>query len=74
MCGWKSHREIVKRMHQNKIQWKYVYRFACAALLTLIAAGLFLISWYEFVQENNQTGHLLGLGNLSMAFLLYVAL
>lgn len=74
MCGWKSHGEIVKRMHQNKIQWKYVYRFACAALLTLIAAGLFLISWYEFVQENNQTGHLLGLGNLSMAFLLYAAL
>lgn len=61
-------------MHQNKIQWKYVYRFACAVLLMGIASGLFLISWYEFVQENNQTGHLLGLGNLSMAFLLYAAL
>ena len=61
-------------MQQNGIQWKYVYRFVCAAMLTVIAAGLFLAAWYDFVQENNQTGHLLGLGNLLMAFLLYIAL
>lgn len=61
-------------MHHSKIQWKYVYRFACATVLTVIAAGLFLAVWYEFVQENNQTGHLLGMGNLSMAILLYAAL
>ncbi len=59
---------------EKKIQWKYVYRFVCAGLLTGIAAGMFLFAWYEFVQENNQTGHLLGLGNLSMAVLLYIAL
>lgn len=58
----------------KKIQWKYVYRFVCAGLLTGIAAGMFLFAWYEFVCENNQTGHLLGLGNLSMAVLLYIAL
>ena len=61
-------------MQKNRIQWKYVYRFACAVILTVIASGLFLASWYDFVQENNQTGHLLGLGNLSMSVLLYIAL
>lgn len=61
-------------MQKNRIQWKYVYRFACAVILTVIASGLFLAAWYDFVQENNQTGHLLGLGNLLMAVLLYVAL
>lgn len=61
-------------MQKNRIQWKYVYRFACAVILTVIASGLFLASWYDFVQENNQTGHLLGLGNLSMSLFLYIAL
>ena len=61
-------------MQRNRIQWKYVYRFACAVILTVVASGLFLASWYDFVQENNQTGHLLGLGNLSMSVLLYIAL
>lgn len=58
----------------EKIQWKYIYRFACATFLTAIAAAMFLVAWYDFVQENNQTGHLLGMGNLSMAVLLYIAL
>ena len=57
-----------------KIQWKYVYRYGCALLLTLMAAVMFLVAWYDFVQENNQTGHLLGLGNLSMSVLIYCAL
>ena len=57
-----------------KIQWKYVYRYGCALLLTLVAGAMFLLAWYDFVQENNQTGHLLGLGNLSMSVLLYCAL
>ena len=61
-------------IRQSKIQWKYVYRFACAAILTVIAAGFFLFFWYGFVCENNQTGHLLGLGNLTMEVLLYIAL
>ena len=61
-------------MQRNRIQWKYFYRFACAVILTVIASGLFLASWYDFVQENNQMGHLLGLGNLSMSVLLYIAL
>ena len=58
---------------QKRIQWKYLYRFACAALLTILAAGLFLGAWYDFVAENNQTGHLTGWGNLGMSVLLYIA-
>lgn len=57
-----------------KIQWKYVYRYGCALLLALMATAMFLLTWYDFVQENNQTGHLLGLGNLSMSVLIYCAL
>lgn len=61
-------------MEERKIQWKYVYRYGCALLLTLIAALMFLAAWYDFVMENNQTGHLLGLGNLAMSALLYCLL
>lgn len=57
-----------------KIQWKYVYRYGCALLLTGMAVGMFLVAWHDFVQENNQTGHLLGLGNLSMSALIYCGL
>ncbi len=58
---------------QKRIQWKYLYRFACAALLTIWAAGLFIAAWYDFVLVNNQTGHLTGWGNLGMSLLLYIA-
>lgn len=64
----------VNLMEERKIQWKYVYRYGCALLLTLIAALMFLAAWYDFVLENNQTGHLLGLGNLAMSVLLYCLL
>ena len=67
---------MMSRMNgtSEKIQWKYVYRYACAAFLMMIAAGMFFGAWYSFVRENNQTGSLLGLGNLSMAVILYIAL
>lgn len=69
------YKKVEKRMRKSaKIQWKYVYRYGCALLLTLMATGMFLIAWYDFVQENNQTGHLLGLGNLSMSVLIYCGL
>ncbi len=58
---------------RNQLQGKYIYRFGCGAILTGIAAALFLASWYDFVEVNNQTGHLLGLGNLAMSILLYIA-
>ncbi len=58
---------------RNQLQGKYIYRFGCGAILTGIAAALFLASWYDFVEVNNQTGHLLGIGNLAMSILLYIA-
>ncbi len=58
---------------KQQLQGKYIYRFCCGTILTGIAAALFLAFWYDFVEVNNQTGHLLGLGNLSMSVLLYIA-
>lgn len=57
-----------------KSEKKYYYRFACSILLTLMAAGMFFFVWYRFVKANNQTSHLLGLGNLGMAIALYALL
>lgn len=56
------------------IEPKYLYRDACSAALILIDSILFLAVWLEFVEDNNQTGHLLGLGNIGMAYLIYVGL
>ena len=53
---------------------KYIYRFLCEVFLTMIATGIFYVNWYEFASINNQTGHLLGLGNLGMATGIYVIL
>ncbi|MDY4809388.1 MAG: exopolysaccharide biosynthesis polyprenyl glycosylphosphotransferase, partial [Bulleidia sp.] len=50
---------------------KYVYRGACAIILTLIALVAFYIEWRDFVEVNNQTGHLTGLGNIGMALGIY---
>lgn len=57
-----------------KIETKYVYRSFCALLLTLIATGMFLYTWYRFVSVNNHTGHLTGLANLGMATAIYSVL
>ena len=53
---------------------KYYYRFICACLLSLLATGIFAFFWYDFIEEHNQTGHLLGYGNLIMAIGLYLIL
>lgn len=58
----------------SKIEWKYVYRFACAIALTMIASSIFFCFWWTFVRINNQTGHLTGYGNLSMAGSIYILL
>lgn len=55
----------------KKIEGKYVYRGICAVILTAVACTIFFEDWYSFVMVNNQTGHLLGLGNLSMAVIIY---
>ena len=56
---------------RSKMETKYYFRFACAALLVLLATGMFFFVWYRFVSVHNQTMHLLGLGNLGMADGLY---
>ena len=58
----------------RRIEPKYIYRYICALILTLIASGSFFFVWYSFVFTHNQTGHLLGAGNLGMAWGIYMLL
>lgn len=46
---------------------KYKYRILVTFLMIVVNSALFLKVWYDFVSVNNQTGNLLGLGNLGMA-------
>lgn len=57
-----------------RIEKKYVYRYICALILTLISSGTFFFVWFNFVRHHNQTGHLLGAGNLGMALGIYILL
>ena len=61
-------------MKKNKIQKRYIYRGMCTTILCAIAIGLFFVAWYSFVHKNNNTGYLLGLGNLGMAIGIYLIL
>ena len=62
----------MKLYQEKKIQEKYIYRGICAGILTILGSIAFFIVWYKFVEVNNQTGHLLGRGNLLMALLIYI--
>ena len=53
---------------------KSIYRLSCTVLLTAIAGALFFPRWHEFAFHHNQTGHLMGLGNLGMALLIYLGM
>lgn len=57
-----------------RIEKKYIYREACAALLAILVTCQFFWVWYRFAEKNNQTGHLLGYGNLLMSSGIYIAL
>ena len=59
---------------RSKMETKYYFRFACAAMLVLLATGMFFLVWFRFVSVHNQTYHLTGLGNLGMATGLYALL
>ena len=56
------------------IEKKYVYRGICTILMSLLATVMFFFVWYRFAEVNNQTGHLLGYGNLFMSAGIYFAL
>ena len=51
-----------------------MYSVVCAAILASLATALFAYAWIPFVQVNNQTNHLTGLGNIGMALILYASL
>lgn len=61
-------------MINEKPQNRYIYRWCCMVLMCLLATAMFLVVWYLFVSEHNNTGSLLGLGNLSMASGIYFIL
>lgn len=62
-------------MSNTIIQKRYVYRWLSMVFLNLIATGMFFFVWRSFVKVNNQTGSLMGAGNLLMSagvyFILY---
>lgn len=53
---------------------KYLYRGFCALILIILASTLFCFAWWGFVSENNNTGRLLGIGNIAMAVFIYVGI
>ncbi len=59
---------------KSSLRPKYLYRLMCLALIESICTLLFLIIWLNFVEKNNQTGHLTGLGNILMSVGIYFSL
>ncbi|MCR4596335.1 MAG: sugar transferase [Lachnospiraceae bacterium] len=53
-----------------RIEKKYIYRWLCMVILSLFVAFSFFWVWFRFVRVNNQTGSLMGLGNLLMSLLI----
>lgn len=53
---------------------KQVYRFICTFLMLLISVASFAYVWLSYVSEHNNTGYLLGFGNIGMALIIYIVL
>ena len=53
---------------------KYVLRFIFGLINSVLGTAGFMFVWYRFVSVNNQTGHLLGHGNLFMSGGIYFVL
>lgn len=53
---------------------KYLYRFICSLIMVAFASGSFAFVWTNFVEVNNQTGHLTGIGNILMSVGIYAIL
>lgn len=60
-------------MH-GRVNRKYILRFFCGLLNTVLGTVLFMVVWVRFVSVNNNTGHLMGRGNLVMSGGIYFAL
>ena len=50
---------------------KPVYRFICTSLMVLLSVASFSFVWLRFVRDHNNTGYLLGYGNIGMAMIIY---
>jgi len=59
-------------MKKKRYFKRYTYRFLCSCVLYAFALVCFNVAWFGFVVEHNQTGHLLGYGNLAMSLLVYL--
>lgn len=68
----KAKNNSIKTKKESKTEWKYFYRGMCTVFLSLLGAASFLFVWFNFVEEKNVTGHLLGYGNLTMAVMIYI--
>ena len=61
-------------MGQSRIQQRYIYRWVCMVVMLFIATVMFFAVWYPFVKDHNNTGSLLGAGNLLMSAGIYFIL
>ena len=61
-------------MNISKTEKKYIYRGICTAILAVIVTAMFFNVWYRFVRVHNQTGNLMGYGNLFMSAGIYLLL
>lgn len=61
-------------MTPGRTSKKYILRFVFGLINLVLGTAGFMYVWYEFVSVNNQTGHLLGHGNLFMSGGIYFIL
>lgn len=66
--------ERQRKLFQRKEKKRLHFRALMAILIVSLVSMSFAFAWYRFVLENNQTGHLLGLGNLFMSIGIYTLL
>lgn len=66
-----TNNQSVRIPHRNR---KYLYRGVCVLIYTFFATAVFYWFWHEYVKDHNNTGWLLGLGNLGMATGIYMVL
>ena len=53
---------------------KQAYRFFCTCIMTLITMASFAYVWLSYVRIHNNTGSLLGYGNIGMSLMIYSVL
>lgn len=66
--------EINNLAAPRKPRLRYFFRNICAVILIVFSVSMYFVAWLSFVTKYNHTGYLLGIGNLSLASILYVIL